>query len=280
MTPLSCWTALFPYLSWLDACHIISTLGFSCVDLIARPRSAHAVTPWDALDLEPITESPQQKAAELRSSLADAGLEPTALFVIPPALWRELEVKDVERVFQPVAEFCHQVGLPTIVFAASDIVGPGQITSIDFSEVVSRLQAFVVVARDQGVSLALEPNFSSAVRTPKATRRLAENVSDLGLVIDPAHFVVQGYRQEELEPLWPFAKHVHARQARPGFLQARLEGGTIDFAAIVAALNGVDYEGAICIENILLPDAAWLTSDYLDPVAETVALRDLLQSLM
>ena len=47
---------------------------------------------------------------------------------------------------------------------------------------------------------------------------------------------------------------------------------------MVASLRSVGYQGALCIENILLPDAAWLTSDYLDPVAETVALRDLLRN--
>ena len=98
--------------------------------------------------------------------------------------------------------------------------------------------------------------------------------------MDPAHQVVQGFHQQDLDPLWPYARHVHVRQARPGYLQARLEGGTIDFAAVVGSLQAVGYDGAICVENILLPDAAWLTSDCLDPVAETVALRDLLRTLV
>ena len=84
-------------------------------------------------------------------------------------------------------------------------------------------------------------------------------------------------------PCWRYCKptrrDVHLRQARPGFLQARLDGGTIDFGAVMGALRSTGYGGAVSIENILLPDAAWLTSDYLGPVAETVAMLGLLQTL-
>jgi len=276
---LSCWTALFPYLPWSDACRIICALGFSYVDLIVRPASARESTPWDGLDLESIVERPESEGAALRSRLAGLGLEPAAMLVMPPGEWGK-RPEDATAQFRSVAQFCEVAGVPVVVFAASDVVGPSQARPVDWNTVVARLRAMADIASDRGILLAVEPNFSSAARTPPDALRLVEDVPGLSLVMDLAHFVLQGYRQEELDALWPFARHVHVRQARPGRLQARLDAGTIDFGAMVASLHSVGYEGTICIENILLPDAAWLTSDYLDPVAETVALRDLLRKLM
>jgi len=276
---LSCWTALFPYLPWVDACRMIRVLGFSHVDLIARPASSRGSIPWDGLDLEPICAEPEQEGSRLRSRLDQLELDPAAMLVMPPADWRE-PGQSPEAAFHSIGLFCEHAGLPVIVFAASDIVGPWQTPPVDYESAIARLRRLQAISSDHGIQVAIEPNFTSAVRTPSASLQLVEAVPGLGLTVDPAHFVLQGFRQEEIDPLWPVARHVHVRQARPGFLQARLDKGTIDFGDVVSALRSTGYEGVVCVENILLPDVAWLTSDYLDPVAETVAMLELIRGLI
>jgi len=269
---LSCWTALFPYLSWQLACRLIAALGFTHVDLAARPVAYAGDLPWDGLDLEPLVQRPEDCARELPAQLS--GLLPSALALTPPSRWLD-QAEAAEAELGLLARFCRCAGIPVLALAASDLFGPG-----DWETGLARLRRWHNTVGAEGVHLAIEPNYGAAVRTPADALRMITEVPGLGLVVDPAHQVMQGFRQEELDPLWRHARHVHARQARPGYLQARLQGGTIDFDAVIVSLRAVGYDGGICVENVLLPDAAWLPSDFLDPVGETVALQRLLQGLM
>ncbi|MHB0859183.1 MAG: sugar phosphate isomerase/epimerase family protein [Anaerolineae bacterium] len=271
---LSCWTALFPGLPWTVACRLIAALGFTHVDLMTRSAAVRASTPWDGLDLEELVIEPEQSAEQLRSSLAGLELASAALNVAPAPEWFADQASG-EAGMRALAVFCRCAGIPLLALAASDLL-----THASRAADVARLRRWLAIVTSEGGQLAVEPNCTAVARTPTGILRLVGDVPGLGMVMDPAHQIVQGFHQEDLDPLWPYARHVHARQARPGYLQARLAGGTIDFAAVGGSLQASGYDGAICVENILLPDAAWLTSDYLDPVAETVALRDLLWSLL
>ena len=138
---LSCWTALFPYLPWLDACRIIRVLGFGCVDLIARPAAARASTPWDGLDLESIVAQPKVEGAALRALLQGLELEPAAMLVMPPGEWGE-RPEHARTSFGRVAQFCEAAGVPVVAFAASDVVGPSQAPPADYEAAAAQLRSF------------------------------------------------------------------------------------------------------------------------------------------
>jgi sugar phosphate isomerase/epimerase len=77
--------------------------------------------------------------------------------------------------------------------------------------------------------------------------------------------------------LAPMAAHVHLRQARPGALQAKLEHGTLNFAAMLATLDRHGYAGHLAIE--------YVHQDYMDTLhddvlSETIKLRDLVHNLV
>ncbi len=73
-------------------------------------------------------------------------------------------------------------------------------------------------------------------------RRLVDETG-IGLALDYAHFACLGYRQDEIDPLAPFAVHVHLRQARMGVLQAKFAQGTLNFPAMFATLQGGGLRG-------------------------------------
>ena len=77
--------------------------------------------------------------------------------------------------------------------------------------------------------------------------------------------------------LAPYAAHIHLRQARPGYLQAKLDQGVIDFRALLALLRSQGYERALAIEYV---HQAYMNTLYDDVLTETIAMRDLVRGWM
>jgi sugar phosphate isomerase/epimerase len=88
---------------------------------------------------------------------------------------------------------------------------------------------------------------------------LAE-VPGLRLLVDTGH--VADWGGDPLE-LLPEAGHVQLRQGRPGSTQVHVDdpGGVVDFAAVIARLDDLGYDGRLSIEYFDLPDAGWPLAD-------------------
>jgi sugar phosphate isomerase/epimerase len=90
-------------------------------------------------------------------------------------------------------------------------------------------------------------------------------------VIDYSHAVSLGYTKNDLDPLVPYAGHVHLRQAAPDQIQARWEDGTIDVAALMTLLKQTNYRGYVTLEYE--HDKFW-NMDRCDVMTETIKMRD------
>ncbi len=78
-----------------------------------------------------------------------------------------------------------------------------------------------------------------------------------------------------MDPLAPYAAHVHLRQAKQGFLQTRLEHGTLNFPRILDTLRAAGYDGYLAVEYV---HQDYLQTDNVDVISETVKLRDLVRA--
>ena len=60
-----------------------------------------------------------------------------------------------------------------------------------------------------------------------------------------------------------YADHVQLRQGRPGATQVHVDDptGVVDFAAVVARLDALDYRGRLSVEYFDLPDHGWPLDD-------------------
>lgn len=172
--------------------------------------------------------------------------------------------RDLERVL----EFAGAAGIGT-VFVLPGIVNPGQSREEAARVSAESLRVLLEVpgARER---LCVEPHVQSWVESPGLAMRLVE-ATGVRLALDYAHFVCLGYRQEEVDPLAPFAAHVHLRQARPGALQAKFAQGTINFPALFGTLRDAGYQGALALEAVHQDYMGTLHDDVL---TETVAMRD------
>ncbi len=121
----------------------------------------------------------------------------------------------------------------------------------------------------------LEPGPRSAAAGNANVEALVAAVPGLRLTLDTGHVATWG---GDPVPLLRHADHVQLRQAAEGRPQLHPdEGGDVDFAAVLAELERLDYPGRISIEYFDLPDYGWPLDD---PVGHAVALATHVHALM
>jgi sugar phosphate isomerase/epimerase len=168
-----------------------------------------------------------------------------------------------------VLTFADAAGIGS-VFILPGVVNPGQSRGQAEAASTAALREMMALAAGHTARLCIEPHVHSFAESPAITRRLLE-ATGVGLVLDYSHFACLGYRQEEVDPLAPFAAHVHLRQARMGALQTKFAQGTLNFPAIFGTLRDAGYTGALAIEPV---HQDYMNTLFEDVLTEIVALRD------
>jgi sugar phosphate isomerase/epimerase len=173
-------------------------------------------------------------------------------------------------LYRRALEFCHQAGILSITVVPG-IIHPGQTVRDARALSAEVFGDFVGLAAAAGVRLTTEAHVKSAFESPESALELVQVVPGLGIVLDYAHFVCQGYPQSSVDPLCRFAEDVHLRQAKPGLLQTGLEDGTINFGLVLDQLRHAGYEGYLCLEYV---HQNYIGADNVDVLTETVKMRD------
>jgi sugar phosphate isomerase/epimerase len=106
----------------------------------------------------------------------------------------------------------------------------------------------------------LEPWAGAVVNSAESVRAFREEVPGLRLLVDTGHVADWGGDPCELLDL---ADHVQVRQGKPGHTQVHVDDptGVVDFAALVARLEQLDYRGRLSVEYFDLPDNGWPLDD-------------------
>lgn len=178
--------------------------------------------------------------------------------------------------FRRVIEFCRLANIPSL-FILPGVVNPGQSRDQALAASVDSLRALLPIAQDAGVTMTIEPHVHSYLESPDITRRLLDQVEGLTLTLDYAHYVCLGYRQDEIDPLAPYAAHVHLRQAKAGYLQTKFDLGTINFPAQFGTLRDAGFTGYAALEVV---HQDYMDTLYDDVLTETIAIRDSFRAWM
>lgn len=106
----------------------------------------------------------------------------------------------------------------------------------------------------------LEPWAGAVVCSAATWRAFLAEVPGTRLLVDTGH--VADWGGDPLE-LLEWAGHVQLRQGAPGQTQLHVDDdrGVVDFAAVFARLDALDYRGAVSIEYFDLPDQGWPLTD-------------------
>jgi sugar phosphate isomerase/epimerase len=258
---LTAWS--MPSCTLEEAAGISRALGIGALDVGLFYRSA--------LDKAEILSDPQAAAGRLAGlgvripnyyHLFGDGLDGRNM-ARPEAL--EENLKDLAQVLT----FADAAGIGT-VFILPGVVNPGQSRAQAEAASTVALREMVAISRNHTARLCIEPHVHSFAESPAIARRLAE-ATGVALALDYSHFACLGYRQEEIDPLAPFAAHVHLRQARMGALQTKFAHGTLNFPAMFGALRDAGYQGALAIEPV---HQDYMNTLFEDVLTEIVALRD------
>ena len=170
--------------------------------------------------------------------------------------------------------FAKTIGAPSI-FILPGMINSGQSRAEAMKVSAEALKPMVAAGQEAGVAVLIEPHVHSLLESPAVTQELLHAVPGLKLVLDPSHYTALGYRQEEIEVLAGEAGHVHLRQAKQGYLQTRMESGTINFPGFFGALRDAGYDGWLSIEFEDQDNINTLAEDVL---SETVKMRDCFRS--
>lgn len=257
-------------LSLTEAVGLSKLLGVNALDVGYFYRSA--------LDKQALLADPAAMAAKVRAldimvpsffhlfgaTLADRNLaDPASL---------QANLAD----FPKVMEFCKQAHIPTL-FIIPGMVNAGQSREQALDVSTEALKALLPIADDAGVTLTIEPHVHSYLESPDITRRLLDRVEGLTLTLDYAHYICLGWRQDEIDPLAPYARHVHLRQAKAGYLQTKFDLGAINFGAQYGTLRDAGFTGYAALEVVHQDYMGTLHDDVL---TETIAIRDSFRTWM
>jgi sugar phosphate isomerase/epimerase len=254
---------------------MIRLLDIEAVDVCLMGNRSH-IRPEDVRGTIP------DAAGRVRAGLESRRLAASDLFVIP---WTDFETMapnhpdpaERERsraLFEDMLELASLIGAPGMTMLPG-IEWEGESQEGSFGRSVEELAHRAERARARGVCFSIEPHLGSIAQDPAEARRLCEETPGLELTLDYSHFVYQGYEQAEIEPLVPHARHVHARGARKGRMQAALKDSAIDFERLIDVAQETGYDGDIGLEYL------WIDWEHLndcDTVSETILLRDRLRA--
>ena len=269
-TAITSWS--FPALDLSAAARVASAIGIDRMDI--------GLLHGPALDRAAVLADPDTEGERIRATLSGAGVAAANLYWLFGDGLRDRTLSDRESHAENLADFpavCRfgaRAGCDTL-FVLPGVALRGLTPGAALDASASALRAMVPIARDHGLTLTVEPHVHGLLASPAATLALLDAVPGLGLTLDYAHFVCLGYSQEAIDALAPHARHVHMRQARPGFLQAKWDEGTIDFAAVIETLRENGYAGDLSIEYV---HQAFMNTIMDDVLTETVAMRDLIDA--
>lgn len=222
----------------------------------------------------------RQSAARVSTALRDSGLEIADVFGQPGRVFEENAVNHPDpTVRRNAAEFFHRILEFAIRCNAKHLtLLPGvhfdsETYEDSLQRCVEELSWRTQAAAKLGVVFSVEAHLGSIAPTPAQARRLVESVPGLTLTLDYTHFTLQGFSDDDIEPLLASASHFHARGACKGKLQASVAENTIDYARVLEAMRRANYAGFVVLEYVWVD---WMGCNRVDNLSETILLRDLL----
>ena len=243
MIKIACSTGIRSTEPLEEACAQIAGLGIRCVDPLAMEQ--WHIKPSRLLD------HATQEAREAREIFDRHGLTCVAInlgFVHNLSTCTDREQPTNLRVLEGACLLAQ--ALDTTILTVS----PGGMGNEDRGVVLDRLSVrlneMLALAREKGVTLALETHAGAIAVHPAAARELLACCPGLKLTYDPSHYIAEEIPVAQTLNLLAHAAHIHLRNARVGHFQERMEVGGLDMGWMVDQVLASGYEGTISIEYI------------------------------
>ena len=230
-----------------ESLRLVRGMGFEYADIEAISSQAQIN------QLEAAAE-PERVGAEVRDLAASLELVLAEFFVVdveidgehvapnhPDAALRARALEQFRRLCR-----CAEVTGCRSVMVVPGSPREGAEFEAEWDTSVATLRQMVPIAHDHGLRLNVEPHSGSIATSPELAARLRREVEGLTYVLDYAHFINQGFPQEEVYPLHEFTTHMHAKPCGVG--RRLVHNMALDLRPIIEQLAARDWDGIISCE--------------------------------
>lgn len=240
-----CSTITLRHLPLPEALEHIAALGFRSIDLGALPGVCnHVPFVLDSAAVDLVTEQVRASGLSVRSINADIGDLNAPL--------------DADAQAARDRHLTHLLDLAVAIGSAAIVLPNGaqsaeaiESLDADFDRVAAQLARAADAADARGIEIWVEaPHFHRLVGTLERTADFLPRVDPrVGVVLDVSHIVASGGSPRDFVAQHAArTRHVHLRDAEPGYINHSIGRGQVDFADALAALQEVGYNGAFSLE--------------------------------
>jgi sugar phosphate isomerase/epimerase len=150
---------------------------------------------------------------------------------------------DYFKQFKAVCRLARASTVPLLTIAAAPV---GSVLDAE----VKRLAKLATHADQEGILLALDTRVGTLTEDPDTAVALCQKVPNLGLTLDPSHYVVGSHQGKNYDQVFPFVRHVHLRDTGrgPNQFQVRIGQGEIEYGRIISQLARHGYERLLCVD--------------------------------
>jgi sugar phosphate isomerase/epimerase len=250
-----------------EALNVIAGLGFTEIDLGALPGVCDHV-PYELTSdaVRQVADVVRHSGLTVRSVNADVG-DLNRPLDRDGAAGRRGHVRRL-------IELCQAVGSTGLVLPnGAQQHGPIVTLDVDLALVAEQLTSIQEECSAAGLELWVEaPHFFRLCYNLERAQALADRLpSDIGLICDVSHIVASGSTPRQfVHDFGDRVRHVHLRDAEPGYIHHSIGHGQVDFADTVAALADIGYTGKLSLEletrdvsNDERPEAALKAGRYI-----------------
>lgn len=270
-----CSTITLRHLPLDQALATIADLGFTAIDLGALPGVCdHVPYVLDDAAVEQVAATVQASGLRVRSVNADVG--------DLNAHTSDEQERERSAHLDHLLDLCVAIASDALVLPnGAQEHEPVDTLEADLDRVASRLTAYAARAAARGVELWVEaPHwFRLAYDLERTAALLGRLPADVGVVCDVSHITASGSTPAAfLDAFGDRTRHVHLRDAEPGYIHHSIGNGRVDFPALVDALARIDYRGDLALEletrdvaDADRPAAALAAAEYLSGLRSQTA---------
>jgi sugar phosphate isomerase/epimerase len=233
----------------------IGELEFSKLDVAIHEKGPHL--------------RPSEVAADVNLAAQCIRIGPS---LTPAAFSVEIEAPTAEEHQRQLRAICRLARLSTVSVISMAAASSG--SGLDAE--VRRLSSLLQLAQAEGIVLTLATRMGTLTEDPDTAMELCQQVSGLGLTLDPSHFIAGPHQGKNFDKVYPFVRHVHLRDTGrgPGQFQVRVGQGEIEYGRIIAQLSRYHYDRLLTVDIVDVADAPFA----MEP--EVRKLKYLLESLV
>jgi sugar phosphate isomerase/epimerase len=239
----------FSHLPFGEALQHLVDLEFTAVEIMIHESGGHI--------------RPSEVASDLESALRKCR-DTHRLSVVAYSVDIEAPSDDYYAQFTACCKLAKATKVVTIAVRASELGTP-------FNEEVERLRKMTAIASVEGVRVGLLTEVGRMTQDPDTAVVLCDSVKDLGIALDPSHYVYGPHGGASFEQVMKYVYHVRLRDTKKDQLQVRVGQGEVEYGRLVNQLNKVHYD------RVLSVDIAPMQG--VDHLAELRKMRLLLETL-